>query len=60
LQLVTFVKGGSKGILGVAGLEEVEPPGGILLRTCIELTEGVLYQVSRHGRQAKTSTIALS
>jgi hypothetical protein len=27
--------------------------------SCIELTEGVLYQVSRRSRQAKTSTIAL-
>ena len=28
--------------------------------TCIELTEGVLYQVGRRSRQAKTSAIALS
>jgi serine/threonine protein phosphatase 1 len=28
--------------------------------TCIELTEGVLYQVGRNSRQAKTSAIALS
>src|ERR1700687_1972299 len=28
--------------------------------TCIELTEGVLYQVGRNSRQAKTSSIALS
>jgi serine/threonine protein phosphatase 1 len=28
--------------------------------SCIELTEGVLYQVARRGRQAKTSAIALS
>jgi diadenosine tetraphosphatase ApaH/serine/threonine PP2A family protein phosphatase len=27
--------------------------------TCIELTEGVLYQVGRNSRQAKTSSIAL-
>ncbi len=28
--------------------------------TCIELTEGVVYQVNRRSRQAKTSAIALS
>jgi len=28
--------------------------------TCIELTEGVVYQVKRHSRQAKSSAIALA
>lgn len=47
-------------MLGVAGHEEVEPPDGTVLRTCVKLTEGVLYQVGRRSRQAKTSAIALS